>query len=419
MVKGTPPATMKNTRGSTPPSTGIPNKGTALASTLASRALQKKVANPALLAELSTSDPRKSMQIDFTDSDNTQDESLSTEPAPMDNFIHANIPSFVLEFQQQFRDVFARLNGIDSVLQENAVLKDQLAAAQARIAELEKSFSASATNRSLVDHYDDPNTSNHGDPTAGSNASRWAKVAAPKHNQDSANKSHQKATGAAATTKHKPNAAKQKGAAARAFKTPDDGPQGFKYVYIPRSHKMTRVEVRRRFRKMGIDTSRVLDLTFPATGIIGILIHLQYVSEFKVTLLLSDVDLISNFDPTHLADPKSTSISASEREDAAFELNTTRCANAVSFLAKTRPHQAAAVGRSFIELGWLCEEGLSDILSQPPQVPAQRTKNSTEAAKAFSPPVPTTRKRTLSISDEDVSIDDTNQEDPASPSYIE
>lgn len=67
------------------------------------------------------------------------------------NFVHVDIPSFVLEFQQQFRDLNhrlatqdSRLQQLESLVQENQRLKDDLAAAQAEIALLKALTSSSS-----------------------------------------------------------------------------------------------------------------------------------------------------------------------------------------------------------------------------------------------------------------------------------
>lgn len=62
--------------------------------------------------------------------------------------------------------------------------------------------------------------------------------------------------------------------AARAFQEPT-GPSGFDYVYIPRSRRLTRKKVRTRLQVMKIDPYRVLDITFPARSVVGLLTHAQ------------------------------------------------------------------------------------------------------------------------------------------------
>lgn len=85
------------------------------------------------------------------------------------------------------------------------------------------------------------------------------------------------------------------------------GPSGFKYVYICRSRKITSAETRSRIKKCGIDISRVLDISFPAHGIIGVLVHCQYASTFVTTMKRVNADLYEDFDPLdpkHIADPQ-------------------------------------------------------------------------------------------------------------------
>ncbi|KAK4513039.1 histone deacetylase and transcriptional regulator, partial [Mucor velutinosus] len=73
-----------------------------------------------------------------------------------------------------------------------------------------------------------------------------------------------------------------------------------------RSGKILRSEVRYQLRRAGIDTGRVLDICFPATGVIGILLHIQYVEEFLACMRKCEADHIENFqplDPNNIADP--------------------------------------------------------------------------------------------------------------------
>ncbi|KAG1154202.1 hypothetical protein G6F64_013290 [Rhizopus arrhizus] len=63
---------------------------------------------------------------------------------------------------------------------------------------------------------------------------------------------------------------KRKLAASRAFQPIDpDAPRGFKYLYLNRNRKLTRSEIRRNLRLLGLDLSRVLDVCFPGPKAIG------------------------------------------------------------------------------------------------------------------------------------------------------
>ncbi|KAG2171678.1 hypothetical protein INT43_008058 [Umbelopsis isabellina] len=110
---------------------------------------------------------------------------------------------------------------------------------------------------------------------------------------------------AASGTKKKPNA-RQIAASARAF-IPATGPQGFDFVYLPKTRKYQRSEIRSRLCDVGIDTSRVLDIIYPARDVIGLLVHVQYQALLKETLLQKKIKTTDSFDPLdpkHIADPQ-------------------------------------------------------------------------------------------------------------------
>lgn len=157
---------------------------------------------------------------------------------------------------------------------------------------------------------------------------------------------------------------KRKQAAARTFRSPAaQGPQGFEYVYIGRSRKIQRSEVRSRLRHAGVDTGRVMDVCFPASGVIGILLHTQYVEEFKSIMTTVGAETFENFDPMEpscLADPKFASWSQEERAAEVHALVRDRCNNTLRYL---RPLTVGPVARYFVANGWICESDVSDALA--------------------------------------------------------
>ena len=156
---------------------------------------------------------------------------------------------------------------------------------------------------------------------------------------------------------HRPDPAqanKRKLAAGRLFKSSAaKGPQGYEYVYIGRSGKILRSEVRRTLRKIGVDTARVLDINFPASEVIGILLHTQYVDEFLSLLRASEAEIYKDFDPMdsdNIADPKYDDLSKEERAGLVAELVHDR---AVDALRHIRPLNVSSVGHWFMELYWI------------------------------------------------------------------
>lgn len=150
----------------------------------------------------------------------------------------------------------------------------------------------------------------------------------------------------------------------RTFKTIDSkGPQGFEYIYIGRSGKIARTEVRSKFRKAGVDNGRILDICFPASGVIGILMHIQYVPIFCDIMAKLEADIIRDFDPldpANIADPKYDSLSPADREDLIHEFVEIRATQTLSFL---RPLNVSSVGKYFESLGWINSEVLAESVA--------------------------------------------------------
>ncbi|KAK4514734.1 uncharacterized protein ATC70_002336 [Mucor velutinosus] len=166
---------------------------------------------------------------------------------------------------------------------------------------------------------------------------------------------------------HRPDptkATKRKLAAGRLFKTSaTKGPQGYQYVYIGRSGKILRSEIRRTLKAIGVDTSRILDINFPASEAIGILLHTQYVAEFLALLRASESEILEDFDPlnpANIADPKYDAYSEHDRMDLIAEMVNARSVDALSHI---RPLNVSSVGRWFLDLGWIGQAELDEAVA--------------------------------------------------------
>ena len=161
-----------------------------------------------------------------------------------------------------------------------------------------------------------------------------------------------------------PTSHKKRVSAARAFQSLEfKGEQGFEYVYLGRSRKITRSEVRSRLRRSGVDTGRILDVSFPASGVLGVLMHVQYVKEFTATMKKVSAQVFDTFDPLdpkNLADPKYASMSEDGRAQQMHSLVSDRAIDTLSFL---RPLLVGPVARSFLQLGWIDEDDVHRAIS--------------------------------------------------------
>ncbi|OAD68304.1 hypothetical protein PHYBLDRAFT_173310 [Phycomyces blakesleeanus NRRL 1555(-)] len=140
------------------------------------------------------------------------------------------------------------------------------------------------------------------------------------------------------------------------------GSDGFEYVHIPRSRRITHSEMHRSLRTLSVDTGHLLDINFPACGVIGVLVYVQYLEEFKSQLASAKVSLVNNFDPLDLknvADPKFVNLSVSGLETQALVLQNVYCLQALKFL---RSHLVLPVAHFFVQSGWI---GLEEILAYP------------------------------------------------------
>ena len=164
-------------------------------------------------------------------------------------------------------------------------------------------------------------------------------------------------------TRRAPSARKL-AAAVRAFSPADpSAPSGYEYVYLPRKRKFSRQEIRANLRRLGIDPSRLLDISFPARSCVGLLVHTQYLAELLSQLAAAKVSPVLNFDPvdpTHLADPKFAGDSLAVRSAKILEIHSDRC---VGVLRHVRPHLVPAIGAAFVSAGWISEETLESSIA--------------------------------------------------------
>ncbi|CAO3609507.1 unnamed protein product [Mucor fragilis] len=255
------------------------------------------------------------------------------------------------QLQQQLASLSERVNQHDGILarldaleKENQGLKKNLQDKDLLIKKLQATSQASANDT----------------PTKGGSGLTTPATATT----DSATISY---TTIAKNAAHRPDPskiAKRKMAAGRLFKTPaTKGLQGFQYVYIDRSGKILRSEIRRNLKKVGVDTSRILDLNFPGSEAIGVLLHTQYVDEFLSLLRESGSEILTDFDPldpANIADPKYDDMTENDRISLIAE---TVNARSVDALSHVHPFNVSNVGRWFLNLGWIDQAELDEAVA--------------------------------------------------------
>ncbi|CAO3684361.1 unnamed protein product [Umbelopsis ramanniana] len=197
----------------------------------------------------------------------------------------------------------------------------------------------------------------------------------------------------------KPSAARSIAASVRIFE-PATGPSGYEYIYLSRNRRLNRSEARSHLRRLGLEPSRLLDISMPTRQVIGLLVHVQYAPKVHEVLTKHGLEPLdfNPTDPCHIADPKHSTLSGSDRQLLANSIHTDRMIRTLRYM---RPEVASAVGRYFVDQKWLTLAELATVIPhkdhQPPAVfvpVAHRPKRDTAAKD-------TRKRRALSISSSD------------------
>ncbi|KAL7319001.1 hypothetical protein PS15m_002177 [Mucor circinelloides] len=173
----------------------------------------------------------------------------------------------------------------------------------------------------------------------------------------------------------------------RTFNPPKSNPSepnSYTFVYLSRSRRLNRAQIRKKFQELSIDNLRVLDITFPARDTIGVLLHEAYLPEFRSKLLEIDSTPIPGFDPldhNHVADPKYQDLTEDRRIRLAHALQQDRCMRTLYFI---RPHLLPGVAKYFTRQGWISTTIAQDILNQRlPRPTKRRPKPHSSVAQAL------------------------------------
>ncbi|KAI9243300.1 hypothetical protein BDA99DRAFT_530685 [Phascolomyces articulosus] len=105
-------------------------------------------------------------------------------------------------------------------------------------------------------------------------------------------------------------------------------PLRFKYIYIPYQKRLPQPEIRQYFHSIKINPNHVLDISFPARNVLGLLIHIQYVPDVSKILNAANTPILHDFNPTdanHIRDPAYTSLPKQEKSEIAIYCHRNCC----------------------------------------------------------------------------------------------
>ncbi|GAN11827.1 hypothetical protein MAM1_1056c11437, partial [Mucor ambiguus] len=147
----------------------------------------------------------------------------------------------------------------------------------------------------------------------------------------------------------------------------------YEVIHLHRAHRMTHSEYRATLAAIGIDSKRILDVTFPARNIATILIHTDYRDDILRRLTEGGLTAIPDFnplDPDHVADPKFAAMPAPQLARIAAALHADRCVRTVRFI---KMHTVPGVLKFFVSQNWISAVKAQELATELLPRPAKRT----------------------------------------------
>ncbi|GAB5585802.1 hypothetical protein Unana1_00702 [Umbelopsis nana] len=118
------------------------------------------------------------------------------------------------------------------------------------------------------------------------------------------------------------------------FQAPPNNNKDYEIIYIPARHRITKVMARQKLRALGIHTHRVVDMHFPATATVAMLVHEDYGVEVKRILGERKIPILpfDPLDPSHLKDPKYQHLPLEQKRQKAQDLQEARLLRTLRFV---------------------------------------------------------------------------------------
>ncbi|KAI9329889.1 hypothetical protein BD770DRAFT_301842, partial [Pilaira anomala] len=269
------------------------------------------------------------------------------------------VPLWAKAFKQQLDFQNTRLLQLETVMNENAKLRKELEQAKARIAMLER-FSVTPTALAKFG--------------ASSNASKYSDANYPALPTTAATNLSFAAVASVAKKpiqpKPKRTTSKQRRAAARIFEVSSSNPEdigsdqgsSYLYVYLPNKYRDRLKDFRNKLKKLGVDNGRVLDINYPARGVVALLIHQDYQEDLTKILTKYKITSIDNFNPldiSHISDPALAHLEGDARIAKATSIHQTRLLRGIVFI---RANVRRSVARNFVDKGWISKEQAAEAI---------------------------------------------------------
>ncbi|KAI8641807.1 hypothetical protein BD408DRAFT_345276 [Parasitella parasitica] len=145
--------------------------------------------------------------------------------------------------------------------------------------------------------------------------------------------------------------------------------QGYEHVYIPTKVRLPVGKLRTLLRRLGISNGRIIDIHYPVRNIAGILVHKDFVDDFKNTLIKRGGRVIEDFDPrsgTTIQDPKYADYTENQRDQIASYVHQSRLEKSLRHI---REPVKFSVARYFYQQCWISKPIFDEIMATRSPMP--------------------------------------------------
>lgn len=141
----------------------------------------------------------------------------------------------------------------------------------------------------------------------------------------------------------------------RVFSAPPTVRSEYAVTYLQVRHRYTQSELRKSLRDLKINSARIIDITLPAAGVVGLLTHSSFQATLKTTLEAAKIKIL-DFDPQHptaIGDPKLKELTEEQKARIARHLHNANCLRG---LAGMPAHIRRSVAHDYFVKGYITDQ---------------------------------------------------------------
>lgn len=148
--------------------------------------------------------------------------------------------------------------------------------------------------------------------------------------------------------------------------------KNFTYIYLNLRYRQLNREIRSKLRIIGLSSNKIIDINYPVSKVIAILLPDDYLKEAIDILKTHDIPILLDFDPLdpkNLGDPKFKNLPLEERTELIRRFHTNQMQKALNNMKDAVKFDVAL---GFEKKGWIDEETVRKIALESSAVPKSK-----------------------------------------------